>query len=237
MQAVIPAAGAGTRVAALTREAPKSLIEINGRQLIEHIILAARTAGVRDFVIVTGYQPDAIPAALGNGRDLGVAIEYCHNPRWQDLANGYSILSAAPLLGETFIILMSDHLFEPTLLETLLASPPPAGGCRLLTDPRISEVFDLDDATKVRSDNRGKILEMGKNLSTYDRLDTGLFHSTKGLIDSLRSGIEKGESSLTFGNNTLATKGLMQAVDLRGGAWLDVDTPESIAKAAEFPGL
>ena len=189
MQAVIPAAGAGTRVAALTREAPKSLLEINGRRLIEHILLAARAAGVRDFVIVTGYQPDAIPAALGSGRNLGVKIDYCHNPRWQDLANGHSILTAAPLLDETFLILMSDHLFESTLLEALLAAPPPTGGCRLLTDPRINEVFDLDDATKVRSDSQGKILEMGKNLATYDRLDTGLFHSTQGLCNEIRAEI------------------------------------------------
>lgn len=233
MKALILAAGMGSRVAELSDEKPKSLIEVCGVPLIERIISTVREAGVSEIVVVTGFAKDRLPEALGDGSRMGVSIEYCFNDRWDGLANGYSIYSARELLPPEFLILMSDHLFTKSCLDKMLSTPAPKSGCRLLTDPRIDDCFDIDDATKVRADEDGRIVEMGKALTNYNQLDTGIFYSTHGLIEALERNLEEGKSSLTDANNELARRGLMLAEPLEGSEhiWLDIDTPAGLKEA------
>lgn len=230
MKALILAAGRGERLSSVTPDQPKSLIEIDGRAIIEIIIATARGAGIHDFVIVTGFQKDAIPQRLGDGARLGVRIEYVHNERWHDLANGHSLHVARDRVGDEFLVMMSDHVFDPGLLRPLLAFPLPEGGCALLTDPRIESCFDLADATKVRTDGQGMILDMGKQLASYDCLDTGLFRASRGLLDAVTASLAQGRSSLTDANRALVAQRRMHACLMKqeDGDWFDLDTPQAL---------
>ncbi|MEK8022418.1 MAG: sugar phosphate nucleotidyltransferase [Candidatus Hydrogenedentota bacterium] len=231
LKAVILAAGRGSRLADQASREPKCLLNIHGHTVMEAIVEAARGAGIHSFVIVTGYEAEAIRRELGDGSRLGVQIEYVHNDRWNDLANGHSILAARSLIGNRFVILMSDHVFESTMLRELLDAPPPERGCVLLTDPRIESIFDIGDATKVRTDGEGRIVSMGKDLEDYDAVDTGIFLATRDLLDALDEAHRDGESSLTAANVRLASRGIMRALALKSvnAKWFDIDTPESLA--------
>ena len=59
MQAIILAAGEGSRMRPLTRNRPKVMLPVAGKPLLEHIINRARTAGVGRFVIVVGYHAES----------------------------------------------------------------------------------------------------------------------------------------------------------------------------------
>ena len=67
MKAVILAAGQGTRMRPLTDDTPKVMLTIANKPILEHIIVAASKAGIKDFLIVTGYRKDLIKSHFGNG--------------------------------------------------------------------------------------------------------------------------------------------------------------------------
>ncbi|MEA3282358.1 MAG: sugar phosphate nucleotidyltransferase, partial [Euryarchaeota archaeon] len=67
MKAVILAAGEGTRMRPLTASCPKVMLPVANRPVLEHIIIAARDAGISKFVCVVGYRGDVIREYFGDG--------------------------------------------------------------------------------------------------------------------------------------------------------------------------
>ncbi|RLJ07439.1 MAG: nucleotidyltransferase [Candidatus Aenigmatarchaeota archaeon] len=232
MKGLIIAAGDGTRMGELTQERPKPLISILGKPLIERIILAAKKAGIRSFVVVTGYLGEKIRRRLGNGRKLGVKIRYVSNPEWER-ENGLSVLKAKKLLGkENFILMMSDHLFEPKIIKKLKRIRI-RDGCVLAVDKSPEYYIDLDDATKVVTRN-GKILRIGKDLKRFNAVDCGIFLCTPRIFDALENSIERGDETLSGGIRLLARQGKMRAMDIGDAFWMDIDTPWDCEKAEDI---
>lgn len=75
-QAMILAAGKGTRLRPLTLTTPKPLVEVGGQPLIVWHIKALRAAGIDDIVINTSWLSDKLMAALGDGSQYGVKIHW-----------------------------------------------------------------------------------------------------------------------------------------------------------------
>ena len=113
MKWLIIAAGEGTR---LRRQGPhKPLIPLLGIPLIERVVRTGMEAGAGSFLVVTGYQAEALSNFLrGLSEKLRVPIDTIHNPDWTG-DNGLSVLRARERLAEPFILSMSAHLFDPGL--------------------------------------------------------------------------------------------------------------------------
>src|SRR4029077_21227529 len=75
-KAVVLAAGRGTRMRELTVDFPKPMIEVRGKQVLQHIVEEQRHAGVRRFVIIVGYHAEMVRNFFGDGRHHNVDIEY-----------------------------------------------------------------------------------------------------------------------------------------------------------------
>jgi 1L-myo-inositol 1-phosphate cytidylyltransferase len=226
MQCLIIAAGQGTRLRSLAPSKP--LAEVAGKPLIQHIIERAREGGATSFVVVTGYSPEPLEAFL---QTLGPDIEIVRNPDWEK-PNGISVAAAAPALAEDFLLMMSDHLFDPAMLRDLVEAPRP-DGLLLSTDRDVaSPLIDLDDATKVVVGEDGRIVRLGKTLGQYNAVDTGLFRAGPALIAAISESVEAGgQGSLSEGVQRLADQGRAFAIDNRGLWWLDVDDPRAHALA------
>jgi choline kinase len=97
-------------------------------------------------------------------------------------------------------------------------------------DYDIPRCFDLPDATKVRLDG-DRIVGIGKDLATYDALDTGVFVVTPALVAALRHVDGPAGCSLSQGVQALAAAGCMRAVDVGTATWIDVDTPAAHREA------
>lgn len=233
-KALIIAAGNGSRLRQESTDLPKPLHKVAGLRLIERIITTSKQAGISEFVIVVGYQKEKIIKTL-NPEKLGVKITFVENNDWQ-LPNGHSVLAAKDVINENFVLLMSDHIFDKSNLETLKKAHLGAERVILGTDKKINEVFDIDDATKVLVDEKtGKIISIGKELSDYNRIDTGMFLCTPDLFEALEQAkSQKGTCSLSDGIQILASKNQMGTWDVGSGWWFDVDTPESQAFADKF---
>jgi 1L-myo-inositol 1-phosphate cytidylyltransferase len=235
---VIIAAGQGTRLRALA--ASKPLARIAGAPLIEHIVRMAAAGGASEFVVVTGYEPLPLEAELeGLAAATGLPITTVRNSDWAR-PNGVSVLAAAPALDGEFILLMSDHLFDPEILRGLIAGRRAEAALTLGIDYRVDRPnLDLDDATKVQLDGEGRIVRIAKSLTSYDAVDTGLFVAGPALLQALAASLAGGGSgSLSEGVQALADTGRAFVHDIGDGWWVDVDDAPAHERAvAELPDI
>ena len=105
----------------------------------------------------------------------------------------------------------------------------------LAVDPKLERMFDLDDATKVRRDG-DHIVDIGKEIASYDAFDTGMFLCSPELFDVLESVKKNGNCTLSDGMRLLGQNGRLRAFDVEDASWQDVDTPEALAYAESiFP--
>ena len=112
MQAVILAAGEGTRMRPLTLERPKPLIEVSGRPILEHI-LDALPPEVEEVIIVVGYKGDMIRKHLGDAYN-GRAIRYVH--QWMPAGTAHALSVARPFITGKFLFLNGDDIHGPEAL-------------------------------------------------------------------------------------------------------------------------
>src|SRR5438093_12597913 len=75
-QAVIFAAGRGTRMRELTAEVPKPMIEVRGKPVLQYIIEGLRDAGIRELLVIVGYHADTVQNFFGDGSRHDVSIQY-----------------------------------------------------------------------------------------------------------------------------------------------------------------
>lgn len=230
---LILAAGFGSRLETKTGTVGlKPLLLVGGKPLILRVIESMHQVGCREIVIVTGYCAEELEAGLAETHDGRATLTFVDNPDYRH-ANGLSVWAARQRLTETFILSMSDHLVSPTMMEMAANHQPLRAGATLLVDRKIDRVFDLGDATKVASTD-GKITAIGKQLTTYDCIDTGLFVGTPGLVEAIgKVANERGDASLSEGVQRLAEAGRMELLDVGDANWMDVDTPEMLADAEQ----
>ncbi len=224
--AVILAAGNGKRLAAHSGELPKPLVQLHGRPLLEHVMRGAHTAGIDKFVIVTGYRGHVIQRWYESHPLKDVSVTWVENPDYHK-DNGISALKAKDLVHQPFLLMMADHIFESETARTLLRQPLRNDEVILAVDKNIDRVFDIDDATKVQLHGQN-IVGIGKNLSHYDALDTGMFLCTPTLFSSLEQVMVNGNCSLSDGMRLMAGNGTFKAFDIGEAQWQDVDTPEAL---------
>lgn len=230
MRCLIIAAGQGSRLRQKAESKP--LVPLLGTPLIEHVIDAARRGGVNEFFVVSGYQGELLRKHLDAValRDE-VPIHHIVNDRWRE-PNGISVLKAKGHVDEPFVLLMSDHLFDPTIIQRLLRHPPPRKGVVLATDANLNNPYiDLTDVTRVYQE-KGLIKQIGKGIDVYNTFDTGIFFCTSALFDALEISIRREQdASLSGGIRVLAESDSAWCVDIDGSFWLDVDDSRTYVKA------
>jgi choline kinase len=231
MKCLIIAAGQGTRLRSIAPSKP--LARVAGLPLIEHVVRRAAAGGASGFVVVTGYEAAPLEHFLADlGERGGFSIETVRNEDWAR-PNGHSVLAAEPRLKGEFILLMSDHLFDPAVLRDMIAADRGGAALTLAADFAIGNpLLDLDDATKIEVGEGGRILAIGKTLPAYDAVDTGIFIAGPPLIEALRASVAAGGAgSLSEGVQALADTGRAFVHDCGGRWWLDVDDEAAFAKA------
>jgi N-acetyl-alpha-D-muramate 1-phosphate uridylyltransferase len=106
-QAVILAGGLGTRLRPLTRDTPKSLVEIDGQPFLLHLIALLRESGIRRLVLLVGHLAEKVEDAVGGGDELGVSIRYSVDSPTL-LGTGGALKRAEPLLDASFVVVYGD---------------------------------------------------------------------------------------------------------------------------------
>lgn len=237
--AVVLAAGLGSRLQSSLPDghrAIKPLVPVRGVPLLLRSLVTLRRSGVREVVVVSGYGEEQLTSGLElppEAADLRLRVT--HNAEWR-LRNGVSVLAARAAIGDRpFLLAMGDHLYGPELVARLRAAAPEEGALTLAVDRRVSDVHDLADAVKVRVDAAQRIAEIGKQLTTFDAVDTGVFLATPRLFDALDAcrTAQGGDCSLVDGVARMAAAGRARVVDIGDAWWQDVDDAEGLRLAEQ----
>lgn len=229
MKCLIIAAGHGSRLR--PKGDSKPLIPILGIPLIERVIRSAMEAGVDEFYVVIGWQGDLVSDFLEQlAKRLSIQITPLMNEDWKK-ENGLSVLKARDYLQEPFLLLMSDHLFDPELVRTLTTYSLPDGEVALVVDNDIhNPLIDMDDVTRVRVED-GNICDIGKGIVDFNGFDTGVFLCSSAIFDALEQSRERnGNTTLSGAIRVLAEDGRVKSIS-SNGFWIDVDDPAAFRKA------
>jgi 1L-myo-inositol 1-phosphate cytidylyltransferase len=227
---LILAAGNGSRLASVSESLPKPLIEVDGKPLLEHVLLDARQAGIQRFVVVVGHRGDLIRSWFEARHFHDIEVTWVENPDYKNKSNGISVLKARTLINEPFVLFMSDHIFEPETVANLIRQPIAQDETMLAIDHKLECIFDMDDATKVSSIGN-YITAIGKEIRPYDAIDTGMFLCRPGLFRWLELATINGNCSLSDGMALMAAHRKLRAFDIGDAMWQDVDTPDALAYA------
>lgn len=228
-RAVILAAGNGDRFHNPTHES-KLLQPLLGQPILLRTLEAAYDAGIRTATVVVGYQADRVRELVERGAPERMAVSFALNPEWR-LENGVSALAArAHVAQDRFALLMGDHVFEPPVLQRMLGLAVEGDESLLAVDARPAPPEQADEATKVRRDG-SRIIAIGKDLTEFDALDTGVFVFSPVLFDALEHARANGDTTLSGGVRRLAAQGLMRAVEIGNATWCDIDTLSDLAAA------
>lgn len=232
--ALILAAGNGDRFHDGSRQS-KLLQPILGEPIILRTLTSARAAGITDVDIVLGYQAVRLRPVIEVHALPGLRLHFSYNPDWH-LENGVSVLAARHrLASRRFALLMGDHLFEPPVLTRLLAEPARSDESLLAIDSRSVQPDVAAEATKVRMSG-SRIVAIGKNLTHYHALDTGMFVCSPSLFGALDRSCANGDTTLSGGIRQLAAAGLMRGVDIGRADWYDIDTKADLEHAESLLG-
>ncbi|MFC7157884.1 UTP--glucose-1-phosphate uridylyltransferase AglF [Halomarina halobia] len=116
MQAVVLAAGKGTRLRPLTDDRPKGLVEVDGKPILTHCFERLVELGASEFVVVVGYRKEDIIDHYGDSFD-GIPITYCHQRETKGLA--HALLTAEEYIDDDFMLILGDNIFEANLADVV----------------------------------------------------------------------------------------------------------------------
>lgn len=233
MDALIIAAGYGSRLRGVSDLKP--LTPVGGIPLLELGVRQARAAGVRRVVVATGHEAERLEAALpAIAARCAVDIVPARVDDWSK-PNGWSVMAGAAQIAGDYLLMMSDHIFGPGILDPLARQGSAERGVTLAIDRRTDNpLVDPDDATWVKTDARGFITAIGKTIASYDAVDCGAFLATPELAEAIGAAIAQGKTgSLSEGMQILADAGRAATMEIGGAWWLDVDDPRAHALAEE----
>jgi choline kinase len=230
MEAVVLAAGDGGRLHPRTADTPKPLLPLRGQPIIRHVLASLRAGGIDDVAIVVGYRGDQVRDALAASAPPGLHIRFIENEAWAS-GNARSLWAVHDAVRAPFILKMADHLLDPAIVRALIGD---AGDrCRLAIDRVPAADPRAIDATRALVEGT-LVVDLGKEIEPWNALDTGAFWCTARVFDLLTPETRDGELAAVFAR--LARSGDLDAVDVTGRCWIDIDTEDDLRRADELLG-
>lgn len=232
---LILAAGRGSRMGSLTSSCHKSLLQFNGKSLLDWQVLSMNAADIHDIAIVSGY--------LGGQVARKSKINF-FNDRWFDTNMLYSLRSAMDILmSSDCIVSYSDIIYSPDMLLPLANSTEDLcigydPNWKRLWDARFDDIYE--DAETFRTENN-LVVEIGHKLHSHDQIDgqyIGLFKTTpafwnwcaKNIHDDLYEQMDMTEFFSYLINQHNYN---IRAVELRG-EWFEFDIPTDFSAAHKY---
>jgi glucose-1-phosphate thymidylyltransferase len=228
MQAVVPAAGRGSRLRPLTDDRPKGLLEVAGTPLLTRVF-DALAPQASEYVVVVGYRGDQIRDQYGEAYG-GVPITYVEQPELRGLAD--AVRRTEPLVDGSFLQLNGDNVLSGGVAEVVETHRRIGADATVLTE-RVSReratrggVVVVEDGTPVRF--LEKPTDPPSRLAT-----TGCFAFSPRIFEAIDAiePSDRGEYELPDAIEWLATHdGVVRTVRLDG--WrVNVNTREDIERA------
>ena len=118
VQVVVLMGGLGTRLGGITKECPKSLVDVCGRPFFDYQLELLIAWGFKKFLFLIGYRADMIEEYFGDGSSRGISITYSQDGE-KLLGTGGAVRRALPLLEDDFLLIYGDSFMDIDYAETL----------------------------------------------------------------------------------------------------------------------
>ncbi|WP_165394764.1 bifunctional sugar-1-phosphate nucleotidylyltransferase/acetyltransferase [Methanofollis fontis] len=222
MEAVILAAGEGTRMRPLTAARPKVMLPLANSPMLEHLICAVRDAGITSIVLVVGYGEREVREWFGDGARLGVSIRYVVQRR--QLGTADALRTTKGLVSERFLMLNGDMIVGAEDLRALAATPAPCMGVHESDHPQDFGVVTVEG-------ERITGLEEKSPQPKSNLINAGVYLFEPEIYERLErvplSG--RGEYELTDALDDYIAEGRLSAYTL--SLWMDVGAPWDLLDA------
>lgn len=230
MQAVVPAAGEGTRLGSLTADRPKGLVEVAGKALLTHCFETLLTLGVEELIVVVGYRGDRIRERYGDAVE-DVPVTYVRQDERRGLA--HAILTARPHVDGPFVELHGDSILRANLREVVERRRETDADAVVLVDEVSPEAARRLGVCVTDEDGRLQRVVEKPDEPPSTLVQTSFFAFSPRIFEACRAiePSDRGEYELPDAiSHLLASGGRVETVRLEG--WrVNVNTPEDIERA------
>ena len=234
MIGVILAAGMAKRLRPLTDEKPKCLLEVGGKTLLQRTVDAMISAGVKEFVVVTGYRAEMIREFLTVNYQLSI-INYIDNVDFEHNNNIFSLwLAMQKLHGQEVLLMDSDILCDPEAVRRVARKTNPA---LAMQQHELGE-----EEMKIVVDEAGRITEISKTCSPANAIgeSVGIEKMTPAYTEAIYQELRKmildeGQIDIFYERafERLIPQGhTFEVVDTTDLFSYELDTPEDLEKAS-----
>lgn len=218
-KAILLAASKGRRLNG--QDVPSPLTVVGGEPLIKRTLRALEQLGVHDAVVVVGYRGEEIRRWVSSDPEITNRIIWVENPDWH-LPDVSSLIKARPYVDGPTLVLSTELVFAPEMLAPVLDQHE-YPDVTLLMDQKLSRVYDLAGALKIRA--RGdQVRAVGSGLDSFDSVAVGIAVVQPELLDMLDG---RGDQDLTALLGSLVRLGRVAAHDVGEAKWQEITSPET----------
>lgn len=228
MKAIIPVAGAGTKLRPHTYTQPKALIPLAGKTILSIIVDQLSDAGIHEFVFVVGHLGDKIQDYIKE-KYPGLTAHFVVQNEREGLGHALSLTKDVVNNDEIFIVL-GDTICEYDL-KTVLQSPYSMLGVKRVDDPRNFGVAEIEDDGLI-----SRVVEK-PHIPKSNMALVGIYKIKESSImyDCLESNIKQGvksynEYNLTDAIECMITQGVrMESFKVQN--WFDCGRKETLLES------
>ena len=226
--AILLVGGRGTRLAPLTNNTPKPMLQVAGVPFTEHQINKARSAGITEIVLATSFKAELFEPYFGDGANFGISIKYAVEE--VALGTGGAISNAAALLeGNGPVAIFNGDVLSKHDLDGQFKFHESKG-----TDVTLylTEVEDARAYGAVELDGSGRVSAFNEKMENppTNIINAGCYIFNREVIASIPFGKVISVERETFPQLLATGAKVFGFIDK--SYWLDIGTPAALLKAS-----